>query len=131
MPSDTDLAYLHAGAASVSRIGRRTKSAFGVPWIRMTMLVADRRGLRSALKVASEHANQRISMRAHIALYSAFPGRLPRCSQHESPGRVRGPIPPQRRRSVPIAYENRLVVPDILGTTIKLTSSASRRGPLA
>jgi hypothetical protein len=27
MPSDTDLAYLHAGAASVSRIGRRTKSA--------------------------------------------------------------------------------------------------------
>jgi len=34
-------------------------------------------------------------------------------------------------RSVPIANENRLVVPDTLGTTIKLTSSASWRGPLA
>ena len=31
---------------------------------------------------------------------------------------------------VPIAYENRLVVPDTLGTTIKLISSASWRGPL-
>ena len=35
------------------------------------------------------------------------------------------------RQSVPIANENRLVVPDTLGTTIKLTSSASRRCPLA
>jgi hypothetical protein len=31
MPSDTDLAYLRAGAASVSRIGMRTKSAIGAP----------------------------------------------------------------------------------------------------
>ncbi len=35
------------------------------------------------------------------------------------------------RQVCPIANENRLVVPDTLGTTIKLTSSASRRGPLA
>ena len=32
---------------------------------------------------------------------------------------------------VPIANENRLVVADTLGTTIKLTSPASCRGPLA
>jgi hypothetical protein len=31
------------------------------------------------------------------------------------------PIPPQRRRSVPIANEDRLVVPDTLGTTIRLS----------
>jgi len=41
-------------------------------------------------------------------------------------------MPPQRRRrSVPIAYGDRLVVPDALATTIKLTSSATRRRPLA
>jgi hypothetical protein len=34
--------------------------------------------------------------------------------------RVRRPVRPQWRRSVPIAYEDRLVVPDTLGTTIKL-----------
>src|SRR6266487_4006509 len=52
-------------------------------------------------------------------------------SRPESPRRARRPVRPQRRRSVPIAYEDRLVVPDTLGTTIKLTSSASWRGPLA
>jgi pimeloyl-ACP methyl ester carboxylesterase len=35
------------------------------------------------------------------------------------------------RRSVPIAYEDRLVVADALGTTIKRTSMTSRRDPLA
>src|SRR5690348_2011056 len=30
-------------------------------------------------------------------------------------------MPPRRRRSVPIANEDRLVVPDMLGTTIKLS----------
>jgi hypothetical protein len=35
--------------------------------------------------------------------------------------RVRRPMPPWRRRSVPPGYENRLVVPDNLGTTIKLS----------
>jgi hypothetical protein len=41
------------------------------------------------------------------------------------------PMEPQRRRSVPIAYEDRLVVADALGTTIKRTSMASWRCPLA
>jgi hypothetical protein len=38
---------------------------------------------------------------------------------------------PRRAPSVPIANENRLVVPDTLGTTIKSTSSATRTRPLA
>src|SRR6478672_1343138 len=36
--------------------------------------------------------------------------------------RVRRSISPQQRRSVSIAYEDRLVVADALGTTIKSTS---------
>src|SRR2546430_11764589 len=52
-------------------------------------------------------------------------GRLPRCSQHESPGESGGPSRRSGAESVPIVYEDRLVVPDTLGTTIKLTSSAS------
>jgi hypothetical protein len=45
---------------------------------------------------------------------------------HERPAGI--VLAPRRgRRSVPSAYEDRLVVPDTLGTTIKLTSSASRR----
>ena len=44
----------------------------------MTMVVADLHGLRSALKVASEHANQRISMRVCNVRYSAATGRFRR-----------------------------------------------------
>src|SRR5436189_1863479 len=51
--------------------------------------------------------------------------------QHESPGESGGPRSRSAGRSVPITYEDRLVVPDTLGTAIKLTSSASCRGPLA
>ena len=40
----------------------------------------------------------------------------PRCSQHKSPGQSRDPSRPLRRRSVPIAYEDRLVLPDVSGT---------------
>lgn len=40
----------------------------------MTMLSRDRHGLRPALKVTSEHTNQRISMRSGNALYSAEAG---------------------------------------------------------
>jgi hypothetical protein len=54
---------------------------------------------------------------AHIGMT----GRLPRRSHQEAPGEPGGPIPPQRRRSEPIAKEDRLVVPDTLGTTIKLS----------
>src|SRR6266487_3758338 len=51
-------------------------------------------------------------------------GRLPRCWQHES--RTSPETRPAAEvRSVPIAYEDRLVLPDTLGTTIKLTSSAT------
>jgi hypothetical protein len=39
------------------------------------------------------------------------------------------PSPPADRRSVPIANEDRLVVPDALGTTIKSTSMASLEIP--
>jgi hypothetical protein len=42
----------------------------------------------------------------------------------------RRPIPPQRRRSVPISNEHHLAEPDTLGTTIKL-SFLDWRGPLA
>jgi hypothetical protein len=49
----------------------------------------------------------------------------------ESPARVRRPIPPRRRLGVPTAYEDRLVVADVLATAIKRTCSASRRRPLA
>ena len=52
------------------------RASFGVPWIRTTILSTDRRGLRSALKIASEHANQCISMRACNALNSCMTGRL-------------------------------------------------------
>lgn len=38
-------------------------------------------------------------------------------SRHESPRRARRPIPSQRRRGVPIACEDRLVLPDVLGTS--------------
>jgi hypothetical protein len=40
-----------------------------------------------------------------------------------------GPSPPADRRSVPIANEDRLVVADALGTTIKSTSMASLEIP--
>src|SRR6476659_7523472 len=60
-----------------------------------------------------------------ITSITGMTGRLPRCSQHESPWRVRGPIPPQQRRSVPIAHEDRLVVADALATPIKLARSTS------
>ena len=43
----------------------------------------------------------------------------------------RRPIPPQRRRSVPISNEHRLVEPDTLGTAIKSTSMGSWRCTLA
>jgi hypothetical protein len=39
-----------------------------------------------------------------------------------------GPNPPQRRRSVPIANEDRLVVPDALGTTIKESNQSNKLG---
>ena len=37
-------------------------------------------------------------------------GRLPRCSGHESPGQPGELLPPRRRRGVPIASEERLVL---------------------
>jgi hypothetical protein len=52
-------------------------------------------------------------------------------SRHESPRRVRRPIPSQLRRGMPVAREDRLVVPDGLATTIKTTRSATWRCPLA
>jgi hypothetical protein len=54
-------------------------------------------------------------------------GRIVLCLARGSPR----PIPLRRRRSVPIANADRLVLPDTLGTTIKLSSSASRRCLLA
>ena len=83
-------------------------------------------GAGAGTQGTSTHANDRITMRSSNARYSAT-GRLPRCSQHGSPGESGGPSSLQRRRSVPIGYEDRLVVPDTLGTTIKLTNSASWR----
>ena len=50
MPSDTDLAYLHAGAASVSRIGSRAESA-GRMWVVLPALLP---GLCAGWGVASE-----------------------------------------------------------------------------
>jgi hypothetical protein len=46
-------------------------------------------------------------------------------SGHPHTRPARSPLAPPRTPSVPIANENRLVVADTLGTTIKLTSSAS------
>jgi hypothetical protein len=53
-------------------------------------------------------------------------GRLPRCSQHESPGESGGPPSRSAGWSVPITYEDRLVVADTLGTTIKLNFLRAR-----
>jgi uncharacterized protein len=62
---------------------------------------------------------------AATAKAGAQPARGP-CHQRRPravncPRQVRRPIPPQRRRHIPIAHEDRLVVPDTLDTTIKLT----------
>ena len=46
-------------------------AAIGVSWVRMTMLGCRWSQPWSALKVASEHAGQRINMRTCNALYSA------------------------------------------------------------
>jgi len=51
------------------------------------------------------------------------PAGIARSAQHRAS--------PRRLPGVPIANENRLVVPDALATTIKSTSSATRRRPLA
>jgi hypothetical protein len=64
-PELDNLAATRADDTALSR----TESAIGVPWIRMTMLNCRSIGAASpvCLKVASEHANRRISMRARNA----------------------------------------------------------------
>ena len=65
-----------------------------------------------------------------ITSITSMTGRLPRCSQHESPGESGGP--PSRRSGAevcPLPTRIDFVVADALGTTIKSTSMASLEIP--
>jgi hypothetical protein len=66
-----------------------------------------------------------------ITSITSMTGRLPRCSQHESPSESGGPSRRSGAEVCPLPTRIDFVVPDALGTTIKSTSMASWRYTLA
>jgi hypothetical protein len=107
------------GGCGRSPVGQRSRADPGTSKS-LTERTAGR--LRRATRPAAGQAprlpgaHQTFVLRWYRSVFDLADRGLP-----ESPGQSGDPSRPQRRRSVPIAYEDRLVLPDTLGTTIKLS----------